>query len=83
MIMAAADIPIPKQMVETSGLHVLHGVVDRHPRIAEPPGRVDVERDVPLRIVGLEEEELRHDQVRDLVVDLPSEEDDAVARRRE
>ena len=50
MIIAAADIPIPKQIVRDVGLHVLHGVVDRHPRIRRAARRVDVQRDVPLGI---------------------------------
>ena len=47
------------------GLHVLHRVVDRHPRVGRAAGRVDVEPDVLVGILGLEEEELRGDQVRD------------------
>ena len=81
MIIAAADIPMPKQIVRHVGPHVLHRVVDRHPRVHRAAGRVDVERDVALRVVGLEQQELRDDQVRDLVVDLAAEEDDPVAQK--
>ena len=63
------------------GPHVLHRVVDRHARVRRAAGRVDVERDVAFGIVGLEQQELRDDQVRDLVVDLAAEEDDPVAEQ--
>ena len=62
------------------GAHVLHRVVDRHARVRGAAGRVDVERDVALGVVGLEQQELGDDQVRDLVVDLVAEEDDAFAQ---
>jgi hypothetical protein len=56
------------------GFDELNRVVDRHPRVRGASGRVDVEADVLVRILGLEEEELRRDQVRDVVVDLGAEE---------
>ena len=46
--------------------------------MTEPPGRVDVEVDVLLRVLGLEEQQLGDDQVGDVVVDRRAEEDDAV-----
>src|SRR5215468_578913 len=57
-------------------LHVLHGVIDGHARRHRPAGRVDVERDVLVRVLGLEEEHLGDDEVGDLVLDVRREEDD-------
>jgi hypothetical protein len=57
-------------------LHVLHGVVDRHPRRHRAARRVDVEIDVLVGIIGLEEEHLRDHEVRDLVLDVGGKEDD-------
>ena len=48
------------------------------PAVTEPPGRVDVEPDVLLGILALEVEQLRGDEVGDVVVDLAAEEHDAV-----
>ena len=79
-IMAAADIPIPTQMVDTRA-DVLHDVVDRHAGVGHAPGRVDVELDVLLGVLGLEEEHLGDDQVGHLVVDLLAQEDDALAQQ--
>ena len=65
---------------EADRLHVaadeLHGVVDRQPRVDDAAGRVDVEGDVLVGVLGLEMEQLGDDQVRDLVVDRGAEEDD-------
>ena len=63
------------------GLDVLHHVVDRHARVGQASRRVDVEVDVPLGVLGLEEEHLRDDQVGHLVVDLLAEEDDPLAQQ--
>ena len=62
------------------GLQVLHGVIDREPCCDRAPGRVDVDEDALLRILGLQEEELGHDQVGHVVVHRGPEEDDAVAQ---
>src|SRR4029077_1930866 len=43
--------------------------------------RVDVERDVLLRILRLEVQQLRHDEVRDLIVDRRAEEDDPLVEQ--
>src|SRR5207249_138685 len=45
------------------GLDELHGVVDREAGRNRAARRVDVEEDVLVRVLGLEEQELRHDQV--------------------
>src|SRR5262249_25546016 len=60
------------------GLDVLHGVVDREAGGDGPARRVDVEEDVLLRVFGLEEEQLRDDEVRDFVVDAAAEDDDPI-----
>src|SRR5439155_26296195 len=57
-------------------LDVLHRVVDREKRRDRTARRVDVDRDVLRRVLGLEVDQLRHDQVRDGVVDLGPEEND-------
>src|SRR5829696_3574028 len=66
---------------DADGLHVgldeLHRVVDRESRVHRPAGRVDVQRDVLVRVLGLEVQHLGDDQVGDLVVDRRAEEDDA------
>src|ERR1700686_375853 len=59
-------------------LDVLHGVVDGEPGIHRTPRRVDVQPDVLLGILAGEEEQLRHDDVGDLVVDGRPDEDDSV-----
>ena len=46
-----------------------------------PPGRVDVELDVLVRVLALEEQELGDDDVRHVVVDGAAEEDDAVLQQ--
>ncbi len=45
------------------GLDELHGVVDGEARGHRAAGRVDVEEDVLVRVLGLEEQQLRDDQV--------------------
>ena len=80
-IIAAADMPIPKQIVETSGANVLHRVVDGQPGVDLAARRVDVERDVLVGVLRLQEEELADDEVRQLVVDRPPEEHDPVAEQ--
>jgi hypothetical protein len=60
------------------GAQVLDRVVDREPGRDDPARRVDVELDVLLRVLGLEEQQLGDDQVRDVVLDRVAQEDDAV-----
>src|SRR5262245_21795952 len=60
------------------GLDVLHRVVDREQRRDLAPGRIDVHRDVLVRVLALEVQELGDHQVRDRVVDRRAEEDDAL-----
>ena len=59
-------------------LDVLHGVVDRHGARNDPAGRIDVDVDVPFGIIGLEEQELGDDDVRDIISDRRAKEYDAV-----
>ena len=77
------DIAMPTQIVCTSGPDELHRVVDREPGIHDAARRVDVDRDVLVGVLRLEVEELRDDEVRDLVVDRRSEKDDRSLSRRE
>ena len=81
-IIAAADMPIPTQIVDTSGADVLHDVVDRHAGVRQAAGGVDVEMDVLVRVLRFEVEDLGHDQVGDLVVDLLAEEHDALLEQQ-
>src|SRR3954469_25293388 len=62
-------------------LDELHRVVDREARVHRPARRVDVDRDVLLRVLGLEVQQLGHDEVRDLVVDRGAEEDDPLVEQ--
>ena len=61
-------------------LDVLHRVVDREQSRDLAARRVDVHHDVLVGIVGLEDQQLGDDEVRDRVVDRRAEEDDAVVR---
>ena len=57
---------------------VLHRVVDGEAGGDHAAGRVDVEVDVLVRVLGLEEEQLGDDQVGDVVLDGVAQEDDAL-----
>src|SRR6478609_5659388 len=63
------------------GLDELHRVVDRQARVDRAAGRVDVKADVLVRILGLQVQELGHDQVGDVLGDLGAEEDDALVQQ--
>ena len=63
------------------GLDEAHRVVDRQPGVDDPARRVDVELDVLLGILGLEVQQLRHDEVGDVVVDRGADEHDALAQQ--
>src|SRR5690606_9943253 len=60
------------------GPHDLHGVVDGQPGLHDPAGRVDVQADVPVGVIGLQKEELGHHQVGHVVVYGRAQEDDPV-----
>ena len=66
-------------------LHVgsdeLHRVVDRHAGVDRAAGRVDVEVDVLVGVVGLQVDELGDDQVGRFLVDLSAEKHDAVVEQ--
>src|SRR2546423_2133968 len=57
---------------------MLHGVVDRHAGRHYAAGRVDVEVDVLVGVVGFEEQQLGDDDIGDIVVDRRAEEHDPV-----
>src|SRR5215207_290463 len=63
------------------GLDELHRVVDRQAGVDRAAGRVDVDRDVLVRVRGLEVQQLRDDEVRDRVVDRRAEEDDPLVEQ--
>ena len=63
------------------GLDELHRVVDRQARVHRAARRVDVERDVLVGVLGLQVQQLGHDQVGDLVVDRRAEEDDPLVEQ--
>src|SRR5690606_15290822 len=60
------------------GPDMLHGVVDGQAGVDVPAWAIDVNRDVLLRVLRLQEEQLGDDQVGQLVVDGPPDEDDAL-----
>src|SRR5436190_940474 len=70
------------RLADAVGLHVgldeLHRVVNRHPGGDHAAGAVDVQQDVAIRVLGLEEQHLRDDQVGDAVVNRRAEKHDAV-----
>ena len=68
-------------IVETGQRDVLHRVVHREAGGDHAAGAVDVDLDVLLGILALEEQELRDDCVRDEVVDLGPDEDDAILQQ--
>src|SRR5919106_3092314 len=63
------------------GLDELHRVVDGEARVDLAARRVDVDRDVLVRVLRLEMQELGDDEVRDLVVDRRAEEDDPLVQQ--
>ena len=65
-------------MVATSESDELHRVVDRHAGRDRAAGRVDVQPDVLVRVLTFEVEQLRGDEVGDVVVHVGAEEDDAL-----
>ena len=78
---APIDIATPQQIVCTSRRDVLHRVVDREAGVDDAARAVDVQRDVAVGVGGLEVQQLRDDEVRDLVVDRLAEEDDALVEQ--
>ena len=62
-------------------LDVLHRIVDRKAGRHGAAGAVNIEEDVLVRVVPLEEEHLRDDEVGRVVIDLAAEEDDAVLQQ--
>lgn len=60
----------------------LHGVVDGQTRGHLPARRVDVEVDVLLRVLAVQEQQLGHDDVGNLIVDRGAQKDDAVAQQQ-
>ena len=63
------------------GLDEVHRVVDRQAGVDRAAGRVDVDRDVLVGVGALQVQELRDDEVRDLVVDRAAEEDDPLVEQ--
>ena len=60
----------------------VHGVVDRHAGVDRSTGRVDVQVDVLVRVLGVQQQHLRADRVGVLVADLGAQEDDPVLQQR-
>ena len=52
------------------------------PAVMTPPGRVDVHVDVAVRVLAIKEEQLRDDDVGNLVIDGRAEKDDALAQQQ-
>ena len=70
------------RLPDADGRHVrtdeLHRIVDSHPGRNGPAGGIYVERDILVRILRLQKQQLRRDQVRHVVVDRSPQKDDAV-----
>ena len=70
------------RLADADGAHVgpdeLHGVVDREPGAHDPARGIDVDRDVLLRVLGLQEEHLRDHDVGHVIVDRADDEDQAL-----
>src|SRR6267143_2139161 len=62
-------------------MDVAHRVVDREPRGQRAARTVDVDADLFVGILAVEKEQLGDHQVRDVVIDLAAEKDDAVAQQ--
>ncbi len=60
---------------------VLHRVVDREAGVDDAAGRVDVQADVLLGVLGLEEQQLGDDEVGEVILDRVAEEDDPLAKQ--
>src|SRR6185312_13933772 len=63
------------------GTDELHGVVDREPCAYDPARGIDVNGDVLFRVLGLQEEHLRHHYVGHVVVDGADDEDQALLEK--
>ncbi len=61
---------------------MLHHVVDRHPCVGQAAGRVDVQEDVLAGVGAIEVQDLGHEQVGDLVVDLLAKEHDPLTQQQ-
>ena len=68
----------PRHSVETGGLDELHRVVDRESSGYRAARRIDVEADLLFRVFRLQKEQLRGDQVGDVVVDRMAQKDDPI-----
>ena len=59
----------------------MHRVVDRQAGGDDTAGAVDIHRDFFLRVLGLEVQKLRHDQLAHAVMDGAGDEDDALFKK--
>ena len=60
------------------GLDELHGVVNRHARGDRAARRIDVQLNVSFRIFGLQKQQLRGDQIGDVIVNRRADKNDVV-----
>ena len=74
-----------RRLADAHGAHVrldeLHGVVDRQAGADRAARRVDVQRDVLVRIFRLQEQQLRDHQVRHVIFDRADDEDHALLQQ--
>src|SRR5690606_31170513 len=63
------------------GLDVLHRIIDRQTRIDYAARAVDIQVDVLVRVLRFQEQQLRDDQIRHVVVDGAADKDDAVLQQ--
>ena len=60
------------------GLDEVHGVENRHARADRPARRVDVQRNILVRVFAFQEQQLRHHEVGRLIIHRPHQEDHAL-----
>src|SRR5690606_12017300 len=60
----------------------VHGVVNRQSRVDHSAGRVHVQRDVAVRVLAVEQEQLRVYRVYHLLIDRGAQEDDALLEQQ-
>src|SRR5260370_11888 len=62
-------------------MDITHGVVDRKSRRERATRAVDVDADFLVRVLAVEEQQLRDHEVREVVVDLAAKENDPISQQ--
>ncbi len=69
---------MPMHTVRTGRLDVLHGVINRHASGHRATGAVDVQGNFLLRIFHFREQQLRHHQIGQVIINLATQENDSI-----